>query len=86
MGDVIKLNLRFQNRFWEDVKLPGTKESLEDLGFLCMRPWRFGNDDAEAGGFGSRADVYRAYEQAGAGAATAAPESPRKAARGKTAG
>ncbi|HEY6119679.1 MAG TPA: NAD(P)/FAD-dependent oxidoreductase [Pyrinomonadaceae bacterium] len=34
MGDVIKLNLRFQNRFWEDVKLPGTEESLEDLGFL----------------------------------------------------
>jgi aminoglycoside phosphotransferase (APT) family kinase protein len=47
---------------WEYAHLG---EPLEDLGFLCMRPWRFGNDDAEAGGFGSRAELYRAYEEAG---------------------
>jgi aminoglycoside phosphotransferase (APT) family kinase protein len=49
---------------WEYAHLG---EPLEDLGFLCMRPWRFGNDDAEVGGFGSRADLYRAYEEAGGG-------------------
>lgn len=49
---------------WEYAHLG---EPLEDLGFLCMRPWRFGNDDAEVGGFGSREDLYRAYEEAGAG-------------------
>ncbi len=47
---------------WEYAHLG---EPLEDIGFICMRPWRFGNDDAEAGGFGPRADLYRAYEQAG---------------------
>jgi aminoglycoside phosphotransferase (APT) family kinase protein len=48
---------------WEYAHLG---EPLEDLGFLCMRPWRFGNDDAEVGGFGSREQLYRAYEEAGA--------------------
>jgi aminoglycoside phosphotransferase (APT) family kinase protein len=49
---------------WEYAHLG---EPLEDLGFLCMRPWRFGNDDAEVGGFGSRDQLYRAYEEAGGG-------------------
>jgi aminoglycoside phosphotransferase (APT) family kinase protein len=50
---------------WEYAHLG---EPLEDLGFLCMRPWRFGNDAADVGGFGSREDLYRAYEGAGGGA------------------
>lgn len=45
---------------WEYAHLG---EPLEDLGFLCMRPWRFGNDEAEVGGFGSRDDLYRAYAE-----------------------
>jgi aminoglycoside phosphotransferase (APT) family kinase protein len=49
---------------WEYAHLG---EPLEDLGFLCMRPWRFGNDGAEVGGFGSREELYRSYEEAGAG-------------------
>jgi aminoglycoside phosphotransferase (APT) family kinase protein len=49
---------------WEYAHLG---EPLEDLGFLCMRPWRFGNDEAEVGGFGSREELYRAYEEAGGG-------------------
>lgn len=49
---------------WEYAHLG---EPFEDLGFLCMRPWRFGNDDAEAGGFGSRTDLYQSYEEAGGG-------------------
>jgi aminoglycoside phosphotransferase (APT) family kinase protein len=50
---------------WEYAHLG---EPLEDLGFLCMRPWRFGNDGEEVGGFGSRDQLYRAYEEAGGGA------------------
>jgi len=34
MGHVINLSLRFQKRFWEDLKVQGVRESLEDLGFL----------------------------------------------------
>ncbi len=49
---------------WEYAHLG---EPLEDLGFLCMRPWRFGNDEAEVGGFGARVDLFKAYEQAGGG-------------------
>jgi aminoglycoside phosphotransferase (APT) family kinase protein len=46
---------------WEYAHLG---EPLEDLGFLCMRPWRFGNDDAEVGGFGARRELYGSYEEA----------------------
>jgi aminoglycoside phosphotransferase (APT) family kinase protein len=49
---------------WEYAHLG---EPLEDLGFLCMRPWRFGNDEAEVGGFGSREQLYGSYGEAGAG-------------------
>jgi len=34
MGEVIKLTLRFRSRFWENIKLPGFDERLEDLGFI----------------------------------------------------
>jgi len=37
----------------------------EDLGYLCMTSWRFGAIDKPVGGFGSREDLYAAYEQAG---------------------
>jgi aminoglycoside phosphotransferase (APT) family kinase protein len=37
----------------------------EDLAYLCMRAWRFGVDDKEVGGVGSRRDLYRGYEAAG---------------------
>lgn len=35
----------------------------EDLGWFCARCWRFGRDDREAGGIGSRHALYRGYEQ-----------------------
>lgn len=38
-----------------------------DLAFLCMRAWRFGADEREVGGIGSREDLYRGYERAGGG-------------------
>lgn len=42
-------------------------DPMEDVAFLCLKPWRFGKIDAEVGGFGSRDTFYRAYEKAGGG-------------------
>lgn len=39
-------------------------DPLEDLGWLCTRSWRFGNDRLPVGGFGRREDLYEAYEKA----------------------
>ena len=36
----------------------------EDLGWLCLRAWRFGNIERPVGGFGSREELYRHYEEA----------------------
>ena len=38
-------------------------DPIEDLGYLCMRTWRFGGP-GPVGGFGQRADLYAAYEAA----------------------
>lgn len=38
-------------------------DPLEDIGWFCARCWRFGADDREAGGIGSREDFYTGYEQ-----------------------
>ena len=35
----------------------------EDLGWLCLRSWRFGNIDRPVGGFGTREELYRRYEE-----------------------
>ena len=40
-------------------------DPMEDLGWLCMRMWRFRNDALEVGGFGERDDLRRGYEAAG---------------------
>jgi aminoglycoside phosphotransferase (APT) family kinase protein len=40
-------------------------DPMEDLAFLCLKPWRFGHVAAEVGGFGARESLYRAYERAG---------------------
>ncbi len=40
-------------------------DPMEDLAWLCMRTWRFGNDDREVGGFGSLGALRTAYESAG---------------------
>ncbi|MEM7226988.1 MAG: phosphotransferase family protein [Pseudomonadota bacterium] len=37
-------------------------DPMSDLGWFCARCWRFGRDDREAGGLGSRAAFYRGYE------------------------
>jgi aminoglycoside phosphotransferase (APT) family kinase protein len=48
-----------------DWELAHLGDPLEDLGWFCVRAWRFGADDLPAGGFGSREELWAAYEAAG---------------------
>ena len=47
---------------WEGAHLG---DPVEDLGWLCVKSWRFGAIDKPAGGFGSREELWSAYEHAG---------------------
>lgn len=47
---------------WEGAHLG---DPVEDLGWLCVKSWRFGAIDKPAGGFGSRTELWSAYERAG---------------------
>ena len=47
---------------WEGAHLG---DPIEDLGWVCIKSWRFGSIDKPAGGFGSREDMWSAYERAG---------------------
>jgi len=47
---------------WENAHLG---DPAEDLGWLCVASWRFGNLDRPVGGFGSREDLLTAYNAAG---------------------
>lgn len=49
---------------WEGAHLG---DPVEDLGWLCVKSWRFGAVDKPAGGFGSREELWAAYERAGGG-------------------
>lgn len=49
-----------------DWELAQTGDPMQDLGWLCIRTWRFGGA-GPVGGFGSREDLYAAYEKAGGG-------------------
>lgn len=46
-----------------DWELAQTGDPMEDLGWLCIRTWRFGGA-GPVGGFGSREDLFAAYEKA----------------------
>jgi aminoglycoside phosphotransferase (APT) family kinase protein len=48
-----------------DWELAHLGDPLEDLGWFCVRAWRFGNVDHPAGGFGTRDELWAAYEEAG---------------------
>jgi hypothetical protein len=48
-----------------DWELAHLGDPLEDLGWFCVRAWRFGEVDKPAGGFGSREELWAAYEEAG---------------------
>lgn len=43
-----------------------TGDPHEDMAWLCVRTWRFGNDALEVGGFSTRAPMIEAYQVAGA--------------------
>ncbi len=47
---------------WEGVH---TGDPMEDLGWLCVTSWRFGDIDKPVGGLGSREDLFAGYEAAG---------------------
>ncbi len=48
-----------------DWELAHTGDPTEDLGWMCVRSWRFGNDDAPAAGLGTRSELLAAYAEAG---------------------
>lgn len=50
-----------------DWELSHIGDPMEDLGWLCMNAWRFGAVTRPVGGFGTRAELYAAYEGAGGG-------------------
>jgi len=47
-----------------DWEFAGWSDPLEDISWLCAKCWRFGTNDREAGGIGSREDFYTGYESA----------------------
>lgn len=46
-----------------DWEIAHVGNPIEDLGYLCMRTWRFGGS-GQVGGFGAREDLFAAYEKA----------------------
>lgn len=47
-----------------DWELAHIGDPMEDLGWLCVNSWRFGNRDKPVGGFGDRASLFSAYQTA----------------------
>ena len=50
-----------------DWELAHLGDPAEDLGWLCIRSWRFGNDDRQAAGLTSLEEFLDAYRAAGGG-------------------
>jgi aminoglycoside phosphotransferase (APT) family kinase protein len=48
-----------------DWELAHLGDPAEDIGWLCIRSWRFGNDDRPVAGVGELDDFIAAYEAAG---------------------
>lgn len=48
-----------------DWELAHFGDPMEDLGWICVNSWRFGEIDKPVGGFGTRDELFAAYEQAG---------------------
>jgi aminoglycoside phosphotransferase (APT) family kinase protein len=48
-----------------DWELSHLGDPVEDLGWLCVKSWRFGNVEQVAGGFGSTDELLAAYVAAG---------------------
>jgi aminoglycoside phosphotransferase (APT) family kinase protein len=48
-----------------DWELAHVGDPMEDLGWICVNSWRFGQVDKPVGGFGQREDLWAGYEAAG---------------------
>jgi len=48
-----------------DWELAHTGDPMEDLGWICVNSWRFGEIDRPVGGFGSREELFAGYEAGG---------------------
>ncbi|MCJ2014771.1 phosphotransferase family protein [Methylobacterium sp. J-076] len=48
-----------------DWEFSGWGDPVQDLGWFCAACWRFGRQDKEAGGIGSREAFYRGYREGG---------------------
>ena len=48
-----------------DWELAHLGDPMEDLGWICVNSWRFGEVDKPVGGFGTREDLFAGYEAAG---------------------
>ena len=48
-----------------DWELAHVGDPMEDLGWICVRSWRFGSDDKPVGGVGMREEFFGAYEEGG---------------------
>lgn len=48
-----------------DWELAHIGDPMEDLGWLCVNSWRFGNRTLPVGGFGTREALYTGYRSAG---------------------
>jgi aminoglycoside phosphotransferase (APT) family kinase protein len=47
-----------------DWELAHLGDPMEDLGWICVNSWRFGEIDKPVGGFGTREDLFEGYEAA----------------------
>jgi aminoglycoside phosphotransferase (APT) family kinase protein len=48
-----------------DWELAHLGDPMEDLGWICVNSWRFGEIDKPVGGFGSREELFAGYESSG---------------------
>jgi aminoglycoside phosphotransferase (APT) family kinase protein len=48
-----------------DWELAHSGDPMEDLGWICVSSWRFGEIDKPVGGLGSREELFAGYEAAG---------------------
>jgi aminoglycoside phosphotransferase (APT) family kinase protein len=48
-----------------DWELAHLGDPMEDLGWVCVNSWRFGEIDKPVGGFGRREELFAGYEAAG---------------------
>jgi len=47
-----------------DWELAHLGDPMEDVGWMCVRAWRFGNDQKPVGGLGTREEFFAAYAKA----------------------